>query len=99
VADWKSNRLETGYDQECLAGSMAESDYHLQYKLYAIAALRWLKQSLGDRFIPEAHWGGVFYFYLRGMGGTRGEGIYHVPANQLGTLEQLEEEMNGALDF
>jgi len=93
VADWKSNCLETGYDAESMAGSMAESDYHLQYKLYAIAALRWLRQSLGGRFVPEAHWGGVFYFYLRGMGGAGGDGIYHVPADQLGSLEQLEEEM------
>jgi len=93
VADWKSNYLETGYDLESMARSMAESDYHLQYKLYAIAALRWLRQSLGGRFVPEAHWGGVFYFYLRGMGGAGGDGIYHVPADQLGSLEQLEEEM------
>jgi len=98
VADWKSNRLETGYDPESIAGSMAESDYHLQYKLYAVAALRWLKQSLGNRFIPKSHWGGVFYFYLRGMGGARGEGSYHVPADQLGSLEHLEEEIGWMLD-
>jgi len=98
VADWKSNYLETGYDQASMARSMAESDYNLQYKLYAIAALRWLKQSLGERFIPEGHWGGVFYFYLRGMGGAGGDGIYHVPADQLGPLEQIEEEIGLMLD-
>lgn len=97
VADWKSNYLEAGYDPESMTRSMAESDYHLQYKVYAIAALRWLRQSLGGRFIPEDHWGGVFYFYLRGMGAAGGDGIYHVPADQLGSLEQLEEEMSSVL--
>jgi exodeoxyribonuclease V beta subunit len=98
VADWKSNTLETGYDLASMARSMAESDYHLQYQLYAIAALRWLRQSLGDRFDPQRHWGGVFYFYLRGMGRAGGEGIYHVPADRLGTLEQLEREVGWVLD-
>jgi exodeoxyribonuclease V beta subunit len=98
VADWKSNLLETGYDQASMAKSMADADYHLQYKLYAVAALRWLRQSLGDRFDPKKHWGGVFYFYLRGMGGRTGDGIYHVPAEKLGSLEQLEEEVGLILD-
>jgi len=93
VADWKSNYLETGYDQESMARSMADADYHLQYRLYAIAALRWLRQSLGKRFDPKKHWGGVFYFYLRGMGGPQGDGIYYVPPHQLGPLDQLEEEI------
>ncbi len=93
VADWKSNVLEAGYDQDAMAESMAASGYHLQYKLYAIAALRWLKQTLGERFDPERDWGGIFYFYLRGMGTGRGHGVYHVPPDQLGTLDQLEEQM------
>jgi exodeoxyribonuclease V beta subunit len=97
VADWKSNYLETGYGRESMARSMAESDYHLQCRLYAIAALRWLRQTLEDRFIPEAHWGGVFYFYLRGMGGAGGDGIYHIPADQLEPLERLEKETHGML--
>ncbi|MFH1083551.1 MAG: UvrD-helicase domain-containing protein [Pseudomonadota bacterium] len=99
VADWKSNYLETGYDPESMTKSMDGSDYHLQYKLYAIAALRWLRQSLGGRFDPENDWGGVFYFYLRGMGAGRGEGIYHVPPDRLGSLDQLEEEIAPILEM
>jgi len=98
VADWKSNYIETGYDQESIAKSMADADYHLQYRLYTVAALRWLRQSLGDRFDSTKHWGGVFYFYLRGMGGGTGDGIYYAPAVRLGSLEQLEEEMGLILD-
>jgi len=93
IADWKSNYLETGYDLESMGKSMDHADYHLQYKLYAVAVLRWLKQTMGDRFDPERDFGGVFYFYLRGMGMGEGAGIYHVPPDELGSLEQLEEEI------
>ena len=93
IADWKSNTLETGYGLESMEKSMDHADYHLQYKLYAVAVLRWLKQTMGDQFDPETDFGGVFYFYLRGMGMGEGAGIYHVPPHELGSLEQLEEEI------
>jgi len=48
---------------------------------------------MGDRFEQERDFGGVFYFYLRGMGMGEGSGIYHIPPDELGTLEQLEEEI------
>ena len=93
IADWKSNYLETGYDPESMEKSMDHADYHLQYKLYAVAVLRWLKQAMGDRFDQERDFGGVFYFYLRGMGMVEGSGVYHIPSDELGSLEQLEEEI------
>ena len=92
IADWKSNILETGYDRDSMEISMTESRYHLQYSLYAIATLRWLKQALGNRFDPEKHFGGIFYFYLRGMDAERTGGIYYVPPEELGTLERIEEK-------
>lgn len=93
LADWKSNLLETGYDRQSMEESMAHSGYHLQYRLYAVAVLRWLKQTLGESFDPERDFGGVFYFYLRGMGGDGGGGIYFVTPGELGSLEQLEQEI------
>lgn len=93
LADWKSNYLESGYHHESMLSNMNHADYHLQYKLYTVATLRWLKQVLGDRFDPERHFGGVFYFYLRGMGSGNGDGIYHVPPHELGPLDQLEQEV------
>lgn len=93
IADWKSNYLETGYDLESMEKSMDHADYHLQYKLYAVAVLRWLKQAMGDQFDPDRDFGGIFYFYLRGMGRGEGAGIYHVPPYELGSLAQLEEEI------
>ena len=99
IADWKSNYLETGYDLESMGKSMDHADYHLQYKLYAVAVLRWLKQTMGDQFDPERDFGGVFYFYLRGMGRSEGAGIYHVSPDELGSLAQLEEEIAVKLEM
>jgi exodeoxyribonuclease V beta subunit len=92
IADWKSNTLETGYDRDSMEVSMAQSRYPLQYRLYCIATLRWLKQAMGKRFNPEKHFGGVFYFYLRGMKAGEQTGIYYVPPKELGTLERIERE-------
>jgi len=92
IADWKSNILETGYDRESMEKSMKKSRYHLQYRLYVVAAMRWLKQAMGNRFDPEKHFGGVFYFYLRGMDASGRTGIYHVPQEELGSLARIEKE-------
>lgn len=90
VADWKSNILDDGYDRPSLETSMKRSGYDLQYRIYTVATLKWLSNALGDRFDPDRDFGGVFYFYIRGMGGKNGDGVYHVPAADLGPLGELE---------
>ena len=98
IADWKSNRLDGGYGSKALDVCMNDAGYHLQYKLYTVAVLRWLKQALGDRFDADSHFGGVFYFFLRGMGGTgSGNGIYFVSPADMGTLEHLESEITARM--
>lgn len=92
IADWKSNRLEAGYGNRALADSMDTSDYRLQYRLYTIAVLRWLSHLMGDNFNPKDQFGGVFYFYLRGMKSQGNQGIYYVPPHKIGTLASLEAE-------
>jgi exodeoxyribonuclease V beta subunit len=93
IADWKSNRLEGGYDRASMEKSMTEAGYHLQYKIYTVATLRWLKKVRGNRFDPALHFGGIFYFYLRGMGSGDGNGIYHVTPEEVGRLDRLEQEI------
>ena len=97
IADWKSNRILSGYGREAMAENMEEAGYALQYKLYTIALFRWLKQSLGDRFDPGGHFGGIFYFYLRGVGSGAGDGIYFVAPEEVGRLEHLEEEASALM--
>jgi exodeoxyribonuclease V beta subunit len=93
IADWKSNILEEGYDHTFLEKSMTQANYHLQYKIYAVAALRWLKKTLGDAFDPGKNFGGVFYFYIRGMNGRNDDGIYYLSPGQIGPIEMLENNL------
>lgn len=93
IADWKSNILEEGYSRTSMEKSMTGANYHLQYKIYTIATMRWLKNKLGDLFNPEKNFGGVFYFYLRGMDGKSDKGIYHVPASKLFPMKKLENDL------
>ena len=93
IADWKSNRIDAGYGRKALEVCMNDAGYHLQYKLYTVAVMRWLKQAFGDRFDADSQFGGVFYFFLRGMGTGNGNGVYFVSPADLGTLEHLESEI------
>jgi exodeoxyribonuclease V beta subunit len=93
IVDWKSNRLEDGYGRNALDDCMNTAGYHMQYKLYTVAVLRWLKQSFGDRFDTDSQFGGIFYFFLRGMGTGNGNGVYFVSPSEVGTLAQLESEI------
>ena len=97
IADWKSNRLDGGYGRKALDICMNDAGYHMQYKLYTVAVLRWLKQALGDRFDADNHFGGVFYFFLRGMGTGSGNGVYFVSPPQIGTSEHLESDIKARI--
>ena len=97
IADWKSNRLDGGYGREPLDDCMNDAGYHTQYKLYTVAVLRWLKQAFGDAFDVDSHFGGVFYFFLRGMGTGNGNGVYFVSPADVGTLEHLEAEITARI--
>lgn len=91
IADWKSNRLEDGYGQSAMAEEITRAGYELQYQLYTIATLRWLKRYLGDRFDPHHHFGGAFYLFIRGIGSGGQNGVFHVAPEQLLPLEALEQ--------
>jgi exodeoxyribonuclease V beta subunit len=90
IADWKSNRLPQGYDQDAMAREMAAAGYDLQYQLYTLSTLRWLRQRLGERFDPQRHFGGVLYLFIRGGDGGPADGVFHVPPKQLLPVEALE---------
>jgi exodeoxyribonuclease V beta subunit len=97
IADWKSNRLDGGYGHNALDDCMNAAGYHMQYKLYTVAVLRWLEQAFGDRFDANSQFGGVFYFFLRGMGTGNGNGVYFVSPAEVGALENLESEIRGQI--
>jgi exodeoxyribonuclease V beta subunit len=69
VLDWKSNRLGAraeDYAAPRLAEAMRASLYDLQYRLYTVALHRHLQARLPG-YDYDAHFGGVFYLFVRGM--------------------------------
>lgn len=78
ILDWKSNYLgdkPEDYDQEALKEVMSSEGYHLQYHLYTLAAVRYLKTRLND-FDYERDFGGVIYLFLRGMRKGKDTGVF-----------------------
>ncbi len=80
LADWKSNFLGTdpeAYLPEALKTVMVNKHYILQYHLYALALHAYLKRRIPD-YSVERHFGGVYYFFLRGIDPACGmkSGIY-----------------------
>ncbi len=75
IIDWKSNRLgsqASAYSQAALAAAMAAHHYRLQYHLYTVALHRYLRSRIpGYKY--DRHFGGVFYFFLRGIDPARPE--------------------------
>jgi exodeoxyribonuclease V beta subunit len=69
IVDWKSNHLgdrPADYGPAALAAAMAEHAYHLQSLLYAVALDRFLRWRLPG-YVPEQHFGGVLYLFVRGV--------------------------------
>ena len=97
IADWKSNILANGYGPDALKESMDHSGYHLQYHIYSLALLRWLERTFGNVSCALDLFGGVFYFYLRGMGTGEQNGIFYVAPEKLGTRNSLEKELEQIL--
>jgi exodeoxyribonuclease V beta subunit len=83
ILDWKSNYLDDGYSPESVQKSMDEADYHLQYKLYTIAVVRWLKHHIKD-FDYDKNFGGIYYIYLRGRNGADPDegAFFYCPNNE-----------------
>lgn len=79
VADYKSNYLGdqvSDYQPEALVDAMTHHQYDLQYWIYSIAVDQYLSRRIPD-YNYETHFGGVYYFFLRGMNGKNdGEGVF-----------------------
>ena len=93
VADFKTNHLgdELGhYHPKMLERAMHEKHYHLQAYLYALALHRQLKLRLRD-YDPETHFGGIFFFFVRGMTPATGSrfGI-HFDKPHIALLRELD---------
>lgn len=76
ILDYKSDYLGDNtedYRRDALEAHMRERGYHLQYHIYTVALIRYLKTRMPE-FDYNKHFGGAIYLYLRGM--QNGNGIY-----------------------
>ena len=70
VVDWKSNVINgaaSGFTADGIAGEMAEHGYFFQYLLYATVLHRFLKETMGAGYSWERNFGGIRYYFLRGV--------------------------------
>ncbi|MEN9580067.1 MAG: helicase/exodeoxyribonuclease beta subunit [Pseudomonadota bacterium] len=95
VVDYKTNNLGQTYGDYALSAlqrAMGHSHYFLQYHLYALALHRYLKYRLRG-YSYEAHFGGVYYLFLRGMAPRFGPeyGVFFEkpPIGRIEALSQL----------
>ena len=92
ILDWKSNFLGDSiedYNQTRVANAMNESNYHLQYLIYALALDKYLTSKLPG-FDFEQQFGGVIYLFLRGNRAEQQTGVY----TQKVTKEELKRLKN-----
>jgi len=96
ILDWKSNHLGNdadNYDQAGMDQAMTGSNYHLQYMIYTVAAVRWLKTRVSD-FDYDRHFGGIIYVFLRGVRDGKETGIYTRKPEKK-TIEKLDAALGG----
>ena len=96
ILDWKSNYLGdsvSDYHGDALNNAMAEHRYDLQYQIYALALHRFLRSRLPD-YDYHAHFGGVYYLFLRGMDGQSEHGVFYARPS-LALLNDLDSLIDG----
>ncbi|WDE07751.1 exodeoxyribonuclease V subunit beta [Thalassomonas viridans] len=96
LSDYKSSHLGNGfhaYKPAALLANIQDNYYDLQYLIYALALHRHLAYALED-YDPGQHFGGIYYFYLRGMTDDAkhaGCGVYyrHIDLQELTALDAI----------
>tara|TARA_R110002124_G_scaffold286453_1_gene467393 strand:- start:5917 stop:9438 length:3522 start_codon:yes stop_codon:yes gene_type:complete len=95
ILDYKSNHLgieSEDYNQEALKDKIISSNFDVQYHIYSLALKLYLEQRLPN-FEFEKHFGGVFYFFLRGMEESEiGSGVFFDKPGSA-VLNNLEKEL------
>ena len=70
IVDWKSNILDSkkeNFNASGIRKEMAKHGYFLQYLLYSAVLHRYLKETLGNAYSWQCNFGGVRYYFLRGI--------------------------------
>ena len=75
-ADWKTDTLGD-YSPNALKLAMTERNYTFQAIIYAVALHNHLKLNLAAAYDFERHFGGGYYFFVRGITSETGVYEYH----------------------
>ncbi|CAL1521267.1 exodeoxyribonuclease V subunit beta [Chitinophaga sp. MM2321] len=78
ILDWKSNYLGSrveDYAPAALAAAMNDNNYHLQYLIYTVAVKKYLESRISG-FDYETQFGGVIYYFVRGVRNNGNYGIF-----------------------
>ena len=70
VVDWKSNSLTrhvADFMEEGITAEMASAGYFFQYLMYSAVLHRVLKETMGADYSWERNFGGIRYYFLRGI--------------------------------
>ena len=100
ILDWKTNYLGNhphDYASVLLKANVESHFFNLQYTIYTVALHKYLRLRLpGYDF--NRHFGGVYYFFLRGIQSTSEEGFgvyYDALSESRQMIEQLEHTFSG----
>jgi len=95
ILDYKSNHLGDtieDYTPAHLKAEMEAASYDLQYHLYIVALVKFLRKSLPD-FNYERDFGGAAYLFVRGMRSGSDSGVwFHKPDVEI--INKLEKTLD-----
>ena len=74
-----------------MQAAMKHSNYDLQYMIYTVASVRWLKSRIPN-FSYEKHFGGVIYMFLRGVREDGTTGIFTARPHKA-LIDSLDEAL------
>ncbi|MBS0909988.1 exodeoxyribonuclease V subunit beta [Tatumella sp. JGM118] len=100
LLDYKSNWLgadSSAYTPQAMAQAMIDHRYDMQYQLYSLALHRYLRHRIAD-YDYRQHFGGVFYLFLRGMGGEQPENGVFFTRPEEDFIDQLDALFAGPED-
>ena len=91
IIDYKSNYLGDSlqdYQNDRLKEEILNASYDLQYHLYTVALVKYLRASIAD-FDYEKHFNGVAYLFVRGMRAGSSKAVwFHKPEKEV--IDNLE---------
>ncbi len=94
IVDYKSNYLGDtldDYSSENLKEEIYNASYDVQYHLYTVALLKYLKSRMKE-FNYQRDFGGVAYLFVRGMREGQGSGVwFHKPDEAV--IRNLTDEL------